>query len=89
MTKKLNIGGKMEDKIIFHDIEFTILNGAVYLTRFGRVSCGELREKMHKYAFSEVQLAGQMKETHMGIKLTSSSEAIAFKYHSHRVFVYF
>ncbi|MBR2343198.1 MAG: alpha-galactosidase [Clostridia bacterium] len=75
----------MEDKIIFHDIEFTILNGAVYLTRFGRVSCGELREKMHKYAFSEVQLTGQMKETHMGIKLTSSSEAIAFKYHSHRV----
>ena len=74
----------MDNKITYRDLEFTVSDGGVYLTKFGRLTAGGDKDRMYLYAFAEAQVAGEMKETHMGIKLASSSEIRKMKYISHR-----
>ena len=75
----------MENKISFKNLEFTIKDGGIYLTRFGKVEGGAITDRMYLYSFQEVQIAGEMKETHMGVKLASSSEGRRMKYVSHSI----
>lgn len=70
----------MEEIISFRDLEFTVTDGVVCLTRFGRISAGRDKDRKYLYSFAEAQVAGEMKETHMGIKLASSSEIRSMKY---------
>lgn len=73
----------MDEKIIYRDLEFTLADGTAYLTAFGRLTAGKDKDRMFLYSFAEAQVAGEMKETHMGIKLASSSEIRSLKYVSH------
>ena len=74
----------MDNIIKFRDLEFTIVDDAIYLTKFSRIKAGRDTARMFLYAFLEAQVAGEMKETHMGIKLASSSEIRTMKYVSHK-----
>ena len=75
----------MESTIKFKNLEFTLYEEGIYLTGFGKVKAGMNKDKMFLYSFAEAQVAGEMKETHMGIKLASSSEIRSMKYVSHKI----
>jgi len=73
------------DKISFGKLELSLIDGGIYLTGFGKIKCGKNKEKLHLYTFAEAQVAGEMKHSHMGIKLSCSSEGKRWKYHSHKL----
>ena len=75
----------MENVIKFKNLEFTIYEEGIYLTRFGKITAGNDKDRMFLYSFAEAQVAGEMKETHMGIKLASSSEIRSMKYVYHQI----
>ena len=75
----------MDNRLCFRNLEFTLSEGGIYLTRFGRITGGAVTDRMYLYSFAEVQVAGEMKETHMGVKLASSSEAREMRYVSHDI----
>lgn len=65
-------------KIFFFDLEFEVIDGKIYLTRFGVL-------KNIKSNFVEVQIAGENKNTHLGVKMPNSSEGGRLFYCSHKV----
>ena len=60
----------------FHVLSFEIENGEIWMRR-----CGTF-EKLHS-RFVEVQISGENKNTHMGVKMTNSSEGVRLRYCSH------
>ncbi len=71
------------EKIIFKNLEFDITGEKIYLTKFGNVLGGRLKDKMELYNFVEAQVGGEMKITHMGVKMPYSSEGSKMEYVSH------
>lgn len=76
----------MNGEIRFGKMIFSVVNNKIYMTEFGPfkadseedVSCGA-------YNFVEVQVAGEHKNSHMGIKMGVSSEAPVLRYVSHQI----
>ncbi|MBQ8409613.1 MAG: alpha-galactosidase [Clostridia bacterium] len=61
----------------FTNLTFEILNGQIFLTRIG-----SFNQVTHR-SFIEVQIAGENKISHMGVKMVYSSEGEKLKYISH------
>ena len=61
----------------FANLTFEILNGKIFLTRIGSFN------KVTHRPFAEVQIAGENKISHMGVKMVCSSEGEKLKYISH------
>ena len=61
----------------FANIGFEIGNGKIFITEVGNLAKGIARP------FAEVQIAGENKITHMGVKMINSSEGEKLKYVSH------
>lgn len=61
----------------FNGLEFDIVNDTIFLTEVGNFAKGISRP------FAEVQIAGENKITHMGVKMINSSEGEKLKYISH------
>ena len=72
-------------KITFRNLEFEVNNDEIYLVKFGNINGGRIRENMSLYNFSEVQVAGRMKPSHLGVKMALSSEGWQMKYVSHNI----
>ena len=72
-------------EIKFKNLEFEVCEDNIYLTKFGNVNGGRIRENMSVYNFAEVQVAGQMKPSHLGVKMALSSEGWKMKYVSHEI----
>lgn len=64
--------------IDFRNISFEIAEDKIYISRLGML-------KNFHSGFAEVQVAGENKPTHMGVKMAASSEAGRLTYCSHRV----
>ncbi|MBQ4071919.1 MAG: alpha-galactosidase [Clostridia bacterium] len=64
--------------IEFNGLNFLIKDGRIRLTRYGDIALSEEGE-----CFVEVHLAGEHKDTHMGAKMTSSSEGDRLRYVTH------
>jgi len=65
--------------INFRDLKFEVTDGKVELRGFGAVNCGE------DSGFCEIQIAGENKQTHMGMKPACSSEGSRLTYVSHEL----
>ena len=65
--------------IKFRDLTFTEASDKIELRGFGDIDCGE------DSGFSEIQIAGENKQTHMGMKPTCSSEGKRLTYVSHSI----
>ena len=61
----------------FANIGFEIINDKIFITQVGNFAKGISRP------FAEVQIAGENKITHMGVKMINSSEGEKLKYVSH------
>ena len=61
----------------FANISFEIVNERIFITQVGNFAKGIYRP------FAEVQIAGENKITHMGVKMINSSEGEKLKYISH------
>ena len=61
----------------FANIDFEIINDKIFITQVGNFAKGIARP------FAEVQIAGENKITHMGVKMINSSEGEKLKYISH------
>ncbi|MBQ3493267.1 MAG: alpha-galactosidase [Clostridia bacterium] len=70
-------------KIVFNNAEFEIIDGKIYLTKFGFVKAK--KEKIELFNFVEAQVAGENKNSHLGVKTAYSSESKKFKYLSHKI----
>ena len=64
-------------KIKFASLTFSVVNDKIYMTEWGPFS--------EPHGFVEVQVAGEHKDSKMGIKMGVSSEGSAFKYVSHQI----
>lgn len=67
----------MKQNIQFKDMTFTIQDNRIYLTKFGAFGT--------ESRFVEVQVAGEHKDSHMGIKMGKSSEGEKLQYVSHNI----
>ena len=65
--------------IKFHNLEFRISEGKVELSRFGKTECGT------DAGFLEIQIAGENKQTHEGMKPICSSEGKRLVYDGHEI----
>ena len=63
--------------INFRDLKFEVTNDKIELRSFGNIDCGE------DSGFAEIQIAGENKQTHMGMKPTCSSEGKRLTYVNH------
>jgi hypothetical protein len=63
--------------IDFRDLQFEINAGKVRMRRFGCVDCGP------GGVFTEIQIAGENKPSHMGMKAACSSEGGRLNYAGH------
>ncbi len=68
----------------FGMLTFSVVDGKIYMTECGSFKIDE-QNKAHPYAyrFAEVQVAGEHKDSHMGIKMGISSEGALLRYVSH------
>ena len=64
-------------EIRFASLKFNIINDRIILTEVGRFA------KVESKGFCEVQIAGENKISHMGVKMINSSEGSKLKYVSH------
>ncbi len=64
-------------EILFKNLTFTLEEEKLCLSRVGNIAADPKR------GFCEVQVAGENKVTHMGVKMVDSSEGNRFKYVSH------
>ena len=71
------MGGIM--KVTFKSFCFEIKDEKIYIASFGNVAFKT------DLPFVEVQISGENKDTHLGIKLTNSSEGKRLKYRSHEL----
>ena len=73
-------------KIQFGLLTFEIVDDKVYMTKCGSFQKSETDgSKIDLYQFAEIQVAGEHKNTRMGIKAGISSEGPNLKYVSHRI----
>lgn len=64
-------------QINFKDFLFEIRENKIRLLGFGKY------ESLQGGIFSEIQISGENKDTHMGVKMVNSSEGNRLNYHSH------
>ncbi len=64
-------------EIKFRNLTFTMVEDRLYLSRVGNIAADPER------GFCEVQVAGENKNTHMGVKMAKSSEGARLCYASH------
>lgn len=76
-------GKDMNTEFEFRMLTFSIIDGRIYMTECGSFKIDDTKEQMHTYRFAEVQVAGEHKNSHMGIKMGVSSEGPLLKYVSH------
>ena len=65
-------------QINFYGWQFEIVNESIYLTKCG----GFVDGSCHR--FVEAQIAGENKDTHLGVKMVRSSEGGQMRYVSHQ-----
>ncbi|MBR2384018.1 MAG: alpha-galactosidase [Clostridia bacterium] len=69
-------------KIEFKNLGFEIVDGRIFLTKFGNLSRKEGQE-LGDFTFCEVSISGENKNTHLGAKMVLSTEWDKLKYISH------
>lgn len=75
----------MNTEIKFGMLTFTIIDEKIYMTECGSFKIDESKAQMDAYRFAEVQVAGEHKNSHMGVKMGISSEGPMLKYVSHSI----
>ncbi len=65
--------------INFRDLKFDVTSDKIELRGFGKIDCGD------DSGFAEIQIAGENKQSHMGMKPTCSSEGNRLTYVSHEI----
>lgn len=76
----------MNTEIKFGMMKFTVRNDKIYMTECGSFKSEEQDDTTtDAYRFVEVQVAGEHKNSHMGVKMGASSEGSMFKYVSHQM----
>ena len=77
----------MNQEINFGILTFTIEKDKIYMTKCGTFCSEEQDDEwmIDLYRFPEVHVAGEHKNTKMGIKMVISSEGLKLKYVSHRM----
>lgn len=76
----------MSREFRFGKMKFSIIDEKIYMTEFGTFqSIDENDISSGAYRFAEVQVAGEHKNSHEGIKMNISSEGALFKYVSHKI----
>ena len=63
----------------FKDLTFEISDDKIYLARVGNIAVSDGN------GFCEVQIAGENKNSHLGVKMINSSEGGRLKYVSHEI----
>lgn len=75
----------MHQDIKFGIMTFSVINDRIYLTECGAFKADDETDALSgAYGFAEVQVAGEHKNSHMGIKMGVSSEGPALRYVSHQ-----
>ena len=64
-------------QIVFYGLHFELVDGNIYLTKCGGFGDGTC------HRFVEVQIAGENKDSHLGVKMVCSSEGARLRYVSH------
>ena len=64
-------------QIGFYGLQFELVDGNIYLTKCGGFGDGTC------HRFVEVQIAGENKDSHLGVKMVCSSEGARLRYVSH------
>ena len=64
-------------RINFYELQFEIVDEGIYLTKIGGFGDGSC------HRFVEVQIAGENKDSHLGVKMVRSSEGARLRYVSH------
>ena len=76
----------MSREFRFGKMKFSIIDEKIYMTEFGTFqSIDENDISSGAYRFAEVQVEGEHKNSHEGIKMNISSEGALFKYVSHKI----
>lgn len=74
----------MEQVFSFGALDFLIKDEEIFLIKCGG-NCMDADKMYSCYVFAEVQIVGENKNTHLGAKMTFSSESIRYRYHSHTI----
>ena len=76
----------MNTEFKFGVLKFSIVDEKIYMIGCGSFQIDEQNEtQTDAYRFVEIQVAGEHKDSHMGIKMGISSEGSLLKYVSHRI----
>lgn len=65
-------------EIIFKGLRFEVKGNKIFLKSWGTLTFE------NGTGFAEVQISGENKDTHLGVKMAKSSEGTRLEYHSHR-----
>ena len=71
-------------QINFKNLVFNIIDGKIFLTKWGCV-CRKEGQEISWFNFCEATISGENKDTHLGVKLAFSSEWNKWKYLGHEI----
>lgn len=74
----------MKQEIKFQNMAFSIVDDRIFMREFGAFKADN-DDSLPAHRFVEVQVAGEHKDSHMGIKMGISSEGVNLKYVSHQI----